>query len=375
MATGGDILAQFFILAHGELLISLYGLAIACLVSLSASVGALWGYFHAKAINRKESGTSETEELEMLRAVVASLPDVIYVKDAQSRFLFANQGTLDVMGAPRSADLLNKTDFDFYPEELATRFFEDERKVVLSGQRLVSKEEHIKDSKGRVRWLLTTKVPFLDAAGQLIGIIGIGRNITAQKDVEAELRQAREELEFKATHDSLTSLLNHGAILETLARELSRANRENAFTAVLLGDLDHFKEVNDLHGHPVGDEVLCEVAHRLLRKVRNYDQVGRYGGEEFLLVLPNCGAADALIRAEQLRQTIAASPIQTAQGPVPMTISFGVLVTQGWERLTSVTVLREVDVALYEAKSAGRNRCTCTLPLANLLAIDKVVAE
>jgi diguanylate cyclase (GGDEF)-like protein/PAS domain S-box-containing protein len=338
-------------------------------------VGALLGYFCAKAINRKERGTSETEELEMLRAVVASLPDVIYVKDARSRFLFANQGTLDAMGAQSSADLLNKTDFDFYPKELALRFFEDERKVVLSGQQLINQEEYIKDSNGHARWLLTTKVPFLDAAGQLIGIIGIGRNITAQKDVEVELRQAREELEFKATHDSLTSLFNHGAILETLARELSRATRENTCTAVLMGDLDHFKEVNDLHGHPVGDEVLCEVAHRLLGKVRDYDQVGRYGGEEFLLVLPNCGAADALVRAEQLRQTIAASPIQTAWGPVPMSISFGVLVTQGWERLTSATVLREVDVALYKAKSAGRNRCACTLPPANLLAIDKVVAE
>jgi two-component system, cell cycle response regulator len=102
-------------------------------------------------------------------------------------------------------------------------------------------------------------------------------------DLEDRLVEAREEMRFKASHDTLTTLWNRRAILELLGRELSRSHRENATTVILLCDIDHFKGVNDSFGHLVGDEVLRETAKRLLAPVRSYDFVGRYGGEEFLL--------------------------------------------------------------------------------------------
>ena len=175
--------------------------------------------------------------------------------------------------------------------------------------------------------------------------------------LEDNLLEAREEMRYKATHDSLTSLLNRGTIIELLARELTRTRREKSCTVIILGDLDHFKAVNDTYGHPVGDEVLREVGRRLLGSVRSYDFVGRYGGEEFLVVLNNCNASKALSRAEQIRNAISQALILTAKGPLPITLSLGVFASLGEDPWSAEEVLCEVDRALYEAKAAGRNCC------------------
>ena len=149
--------------------------------------------------------------------------------------------------------------------------------------------------------------------------------------------------------------------MEILERELARSVRHNGRTAVLLADLDHFKSINDTYGHPAGDEVLLEVARRLAKTVRSYDSLGRIGGEEFLVVLPGCAAPDAVARADQLREAVAASPISTAQGSISVTVSIGVIVAQEGV-VSSKDVLREVDIALYAAKAAGRNRCSLAEP-------------
>jgi diguanylate cyclase (GGDEF)-like protein len=176
------------------------------------------------------------------------------------------------------------------------------------------------------------------------------------------LKEAQEKLQFKATHDSLTSLLNREAILDALDRELARGDRENGTTILLLGDLDYFKQINDVHGHLVGDQVLRKISERLLGAVRVYDYVGRYGGEEFLVILAGCEEADALARADQIRSAITAMPIQTVGGPLTVTISLGVVAAQEWSHLPAEGILREADIALYEAKRDGRNRCKLAVP-------------
>jgi diguanylate cyclase (GGDEF)-like protein len=173
--------------------------------------------------------------------------------------------------------------------------------------------------------------------------------------LEDRLVEARETMRFKATHDALTSLFNRGVIIDLLARELSRTHREKNCTTILLGDLDHFKSVNDTYGHLVGDEVLREIAKRLLGAVRSYDFVGRYGGEEFLVVLNNCDTTHAFARAEQIRHAIADVPVQTSRGPLPITMSLGVVSSQDWDLHLAEEILQEVDAALYRAKAAGRN--------------------
>ncbi len=173
--------------------------------------------------------------------------------------------------------------------------------------------------------------------------------------LEDRLVEAREEMRFKASHDALTTLWNRGVILELLGRELSRSHRENATTVIILCDIDHFKDVNDSFGHLVGDEVLRETAKRLLASVRTYDFVGRYGGEEFLVVLNNCNPAFAFARAEEIRNTVAQRPVQTSTGPVPLTMSLGLLLSHEWGMRSVEELLHEADTALYAAKEAGRN--------------------
>jgi two-component system cell cycle response regulator len=181
-------------------------------------------------------------------------------------------------------------------------------------------------------------------------------------ELEDKLIRAREEMRFKASHDALTSLWNRGFVLELMQRELERARRERAYVAVLLCDLDHFKDVNDQYGHLIGDEVMRETARRLLASVRSYDTVGRYGGEEFIVLLTGCDSALSMERAEQIRAAIAERPVRTDRGPISITTSIGVVSSEDWGYLNGEQFLREADAALYRAKAAGRNRLVVAYP-------------
>ena len=175
-------------------------------------------------------------------------------------------------------------------------------------------------------------------------------------DLVAELVRAREMLADKATHDSLTGLWNRGAILETLAHEMARADREGMPLGVILGDLDFFKRVNDTHGHLAGDAVRREAARRMLSVRRSYDAVGRYGGEEFLVITPGCGLELACGVGERIRAAIAAEPMNIAEGLVPVTMSLGATCYRPRGRATPESLVKAADEAMYRAKANGRDR-------------------
>ena len=177
-------------------------------------------------------------------------------------------------------------------------------------------------------------------------------------ELQKELIQARESLRFEALHDHLTGLWNRGAVLNLLQREEQRRQRSGDALGVIMVDVDHFKAINDSHGHLVGDVVLTEVAKRLTASVRGYDSVGRYGGEEFLIIVPGCNPQGLIISAERLRGVIAETPINSASGQIPVTISVG-LVSVGPGNLKPVehiALVQAADSALYRAKAKGRNR-------------------
>lgn len=175
-------------------------------------------------------------------------------------------------------------------------------------------------------------------------------------DLQEELVRAREMLRKQATRDSLTELLNRGAMFEVLTREAQRAERESNTLAVIMADLDHFKQVNDRFGHAAGDAVLKETARRMSACVRPYDAPCRYGGEEFVIVMPSCDLVQAADRAQEICSSVAATPIYIPEGLLNVTCSIGVTATSGSAGFDPTALLREADEALYAAKSNGRNR-------------------
>ena len=175
-------------------------------------------------------------------------------------------------------------------------------------------------------------------------------------DLQQELVSARELLRVAATYDFLTGLLNRREIVACLDRELVRGKRETSPVGIILADIDHFKNVNDSLGHSGGDAVLKEVAGRLKSDLRVYDGAGRYGGEEFLLILPGCDLATTVRRAEEIRSGVSDTEVVSPKGIVRVTVSMGITWARGDRNANVEALLNEADVALYRAKGNGRNR-------------------
>jgi len=170
----------------------------------------------------------------------------------------------------------------------------------------------------------------------------------------AALLDARSALVLQATRDSLTGLLNRGAIYSELEAEMERAAREHSSLVAVMADVDHFKRINDLHGHQCGDQVLRELTLRLRSAIRSYDSIGRYGGEEFLIILTGLGADEVMERIQLIRQAVAAEPIVYKGIAVHVTCSFGAAWVSQEGDLD--TLIQAADQALYMAKANGRNR-------------------
>lgn len=179
----------------------------------------------------------------------------------------------------------------------------------------------------------------------------IGRRLL---DLQRELIEARDALHTQATRDGLTGLLNRTAVIDALQEELARAARRDTGVGVLVADLDYFKKINDTYGHLAGDAVLRESARRMEDTVRTYDRVGRYGGEEFLVVLPDCESNDLLEVAERIRRHLASAPIEADGAVVPVTASIGASWVRGG--CESDALVRVADAGLYDAKRGGRDR-------------------
>jgi diguanylate cyclase (GGDEF)-like protein len=181
--------------------------------------------------------------------------------------------------------------------------------------------------------------------------LAVGKRIT---ELQAQLTQALQATHHEATHDPLTGILNRKAILDVLGQEINRAKRANTTLSVALVDIDHFKVINDSHGHLVGDEVLRAITQRMHDLIRSYDKLGRFGGEEFLIVLPECGTGDAVAACERVCTGLASVPVHIGELNIVATASIGVATLGNGSDMEML--IGKADQELYAAKGNGRNQ-------------------
>ena len=320
----------------------------------------------------------------LLQTLSENVPHRIYAKDVHGRFVFANAAVARGMGVSSPAELIGKTDFDFYPLEKAREYTRQEEEVLSHGRSILNQEEHVQYLLiNEDAWLVTTKVPVRDDAGQIVGLVGINYDVTAQKSAELALQAAHsqatataselhavvarldlevkerqrfeQELRHLAMHDPLTALPNRSLLMNRIAHAIEQAQRGDQSITLLFIDLDRFKLVNDSLGHAAGDELLLVVTRRIASCVRPGDTLARLGGDEFVLLLPNAISAVALARLTKRVAQVVAKPILVADREVLVTCSLGYSVYPQ-DGLDGVTLLKRADAAMYSAKEGGGNR-------------------
>ena len=228
------------------------------LLRMMATIGSQLGQF----IVRKQMEESLAEERNLLRTLIDTLPDAIYIKDTESRFVLANVGVARLMGAARPEDLYGKKDSDFYPPKLARQYFADEQAMVQSGQPLINHEEPVIDPRGEQRWLLTTKAPLRDSRGRITGLVGIGRDITERKRAEVELKNACTGLarSEEALRTALTELKASHEELKATQSQLIQAEKLESIGTLAAGVAHEVK--NPLQTILAGVDFLCLHAAR-----------------------------------------------------------------------------------------------------------------
>ncbi|RJF86851.1 sensor domain-containing diguanylate cyclase [Oleomonas cavernae] len=300
--------------------------------------------------NEKITRALRESEAKFRGLVTQSMVGIVTIEDG--KFTYANAKFEAIFGYS-AEELRGMGAIDLTVEEDRPLVAENLRKR-LSGE--VDQAHYVFHGRRKDGIVLDIEIQggVMELAGKRV-LLSLVMDVTERARAEREVQALQERLREQSTHDALTGLYNRRYLDDTLARELTLAQRHGHEVSVILGDLDHFKSVNDRFGHLAGDEVLRAFGELMKGHARSSDIYCRYGGEEFLLVLPRVTTAIAIERTEQLRRSLAATPIPFDKVLIPVTASFGIA-TFPRDGQTADALIAAADKALYGAKAAGRNR-------------------
>ena len=313
----------------------------------------------AAVVADRDRRSREAHELaQRFKMVVENIGEVIFQVDCGGRWVYLNPAWETLTGVA-VADSLGRSWLEWVDQADHATLCE-RAAPVLAGERANTRRSlHFTTAHG-IKWTELFVQRLCDAAGQVIGATGTLRDIDDRKRLEEHVLVARRQAEERAheatllaSTDELTGLASRRAFLRQLDREIAGAAEFDWPLAVAIFDVDHFKAVNDRHGHTIGDRVLQQIARRAETVLRGGDLVGRIGGEEFAIIMPGATAADAASVAERLREAVEQRNPSDIGLP-PVTVSIGIAEREG--QRSGTALLTVADTALYQAKNAGRNR-------------------
>jgi diguanylate cyclase (GGDEF)-like protein/PAS domain S-box-containing protein len=297
--------------------------------------------FHKSQGERRYRG-----EHDLLEAFLEHIPDNVYFKDRDSRFVCISRAMAGYFGLACPEQAVGKTDSDIFSSEHADQALADEQEIIRTGQVKVGMEEKETWPDGHESWTLTTKVPLLDRHGKIIGTMGVSHNITDRKEAELRVR-------YMALHDALTGLPNRTLLEDRLVQAIALARRNQRSVAVLMLDLDRFKNVNDSFGHYVGDRLLEAVSKRLQASLRDSDILARLGGDEFVIGVPMVADNGGIETVAQKVLSTLGEPFRIEGHELQVSTSIGISVYPS-DGENSEALLQFADAAMYEAKKKRR---------------------
>ncbi|MCW8328394.1 GGDEF domain-containing protein [Photobacterium sp. SDRW27] len=287
----------------------------------------------------------------ILKRIVDEVGAYIYIKNAQGEYIYANNLTCELFNCTPT-EIQGADDSHFFSPPLLGDIKANDKLVLQSKQRIEFIEENLLIHSGEALIYKSVKLPIINDNNEVIGLCGVSTDIT-------KLYNLQKHLQAQANTDYLTHLANRRYFMKEAEKEISRAKRHQLPLALIIADIDHFKAINDNFGHDIGDELLVAISDNFVKEVRKEDIVGRIGGEEFALLLPNTNMTSALSLAERIRKSIAGSFVKShSNEKITVTISLGIAELSAHDT-NYQSLYRNADEALYLAKETGRNKVAC----------------
>lgn len=294
---------------------------------------------------RRRLENTVREQKLLLDSVLNNIDAYVYMKDAERRYRYANPKVAELYGLPQ-ADITGQRDEAILTATDAQGFAIADLKVLANKEKVCTEETFVKPD-GELRHYWTIKIPLL-VDGEIDGLVGVSTDIT-------EVVRLKNEFLRLSRTDVLTGIANRRHLLDLAEHELLRSQRAGTRVVAVFFDIDHFKRINDVHGHLIGDQVLERVAEVCGKRVRKADLFGRFGGDEFVILMSDVERAQAQTLANDLCQALADASVELPDGsPLRFSCSFGLAVSQQDSSVDAL--IARADAALYRAKELGRNR-------------------